>query len=216
MTAKTQQKATSTLLESVDKKTQFDPVKTGRIISLVLHPFLVAPIGIVLILWLDTGSLLTALGWAALCAAFVVAPASIYLFQKLRKRQYTDADVSVREHRYGFYLFGGACMVLCFGVLLWLDAPTALIAGFVAALAALVIAAAVNRYFTKISIHAGAMVGVAMAVVFYAPLLSSLLLVAAAALTWARLITQRHTPTEALAAWIVASCCVIGVFGTLI
>ncbi len=190
-------------------------VKIAKIVSLVLHPFLISPLGIVIILWLDTGNLLSALAWAGLCAAFVVAPASIYLAQKLKKKAYTDADVSVKEHRYGFYLFGGICMTLCFATLIWLDAPGVLTAGFLTALVALVAAIVVNRFWTKISIHTGAIVGVATATAYYSLPLAGLLFSFALLISWARLVTGRHTIIEAVAAWAVSVVCVIVVFGPL-
>ncbi len=200
----------------IQPQKQLDSLKIAKFVSLLLHPFLISPLSIVLILWLDQGNLLAAIGWAALCAAFVVAPASLYLGQKLKQKRYTDADVSVREHRYGFYIFGGLCMLACFITLLWLEAPNILIAGFIAALCALLLAALINRLWTKVSIHAGAMVGVMAAAAFYSLPLALLLALGAIAVTWARLITQRHTITEAIAAWLIALVCVGGVFGPML
>lgn len=192
------------------------PVKIARIVSLVLHPFLISPLSIVLILWLELGNLWAALGWASLCAAFVVGPAMLYLRDKLQKKQFTDADVSVREDRYGFYLFGGVSMTLCFAVLLWLNAPIALIAGFTAALCALVVAGLVNRLGIKVSIHLGAMTGVTAAAAFYSIPLAVGLALGTALLFWARLVTGRHTPAQALAACLIAAVCVAGVFGPMV
>jgi len=194
---------------------QPDLQKVARIVSLVLHPFLVSPLAIVLILWLDRGDLVAALGWAGLCAAFVVTPALIYLRRKLKRREYTDADVSVREHRYGFYLFGAGCMAACYATLLWLQAPGVLVAGFTAALVALVAAIIINRFWTKVSIHSGAAAGVAAAAAFYSLPLAGLLILFALAVSWARLVTRRHTTLEAATAWAVAVACVVVVFGPL-
>lgn len=203
-------------MELAGRHIQIDETRIARLLSLILHPFLVSPLSIVLILWLDRGDPLEALGWAALCAAFVVAPASIYLWDKLRKRQYTDADVSVREHRNGFYLFGGLCMAACFATLLWLDAPGVLIAGFSASLAALVVAVVLNRAGLKVSIHAGAMAGVTAAAAFYSLPLALLLAVGTLVVSWARLVTKRHTITQAVVGWAVALVCVAAVFGPLL
>ncbi len=190
-------------------------VKIAKVISLLLHPFLVSPLAIVLILWLDRGDLLEALAWAGLCAAFVVLPGILYLKRKLRRQEYTDADVSVREHRYGFYAFGGTCMAACFATLIWLDAPSVLIAGFSAALVALVVASIINRFWTKVSIHASAVVGVAAAAAFYSIELAVILVLAAIAVSWARLVLKRHTVGQAITAWVVAISSVVIVFGAL-
>ena len=191
-------------------------VKLARLVSLVLHPFLISPLSIVLILWLDQGNLRAAVSWAALCAAFVVGPAGFYLWRKLKQKKFTDADVSVREQRYGFYLFGGVCMLACFGVLLWFNAPSVLVAGFSAALVALIVAVLINRYMTKVSIHAGAMAGVAVAAAYYSWPLAMLLIAGTLIVSWARLVTERHTAAQAVLGWGVAAVCVIGVFGPLL
>jgi uncharacterized membrane protein len=187
------------------KKRQLDQIQVARLASLALHPFLISPLAIVLVLYFDTGKLLVALGWAGLCAAFVVGPALVYLRRKLQKKQYTDADVSVREHRTTFYLFGGICMVLCFGTLLWLDAPRPLIALFIIALCALIVFAAVNRLGSKVSIHSGAMVGTTVAVAFYSWPTALILALGAALVTWSRLVLRRHTPLEAALGWGISS-----------
>lgn len=208
--------ATAPAAAEAARRPLLDQVRLARLVSLILHPFLVSPLSIVLILYLDRGDLWEALGWAGLCAAFVVGPALLYLRQKLKAKEFTDADVSVREHRYGFYIFGGACMAACFGVLLWLNAPSVLIAGFTAALSALVISALTNRVWTKVSIHSGAMAGVAAAAIFYSLPLAILLGIGTLAVSWARLITRRHTAIQAVLGWVIAVVCVVVVFGPML
>jgi hypothetical protein len=189
--------------------------KLAKLVSLVLHPFLIAPLSIILILWLDRGNIWEALGWAAFCAVFVVGPAGLYLRDKVKKRQFSDADVSVREQRYGFYIFGGVCMILCFVALLWLKAPAVLIAGFLSALAAWLAGVVINRYWTKASIHTAAVAGVAVAAAFYAWPLAVVLALATGLVIWSRLVTKRHTLDQALVAVVVAAGCVVLVFGPL-
>lgn len=191
---------------------RLDQNRVARLVSLVLHPFLVAPLSIVLVLYLDSGKFWPALGWAALCAAFVVGPALFYLRRKLKQKKYTDADVSVREHRHGFYLFGGACMVACFAVLLWLGAPPPLLASFVAALVAVTAFALITRFWTKVSIHSGIMTGVAVMVAFYSIPLALLLALGAFMVGWSRLVLKRHTLNQALLGGVVAVFCVVVVF----
>lgn len=186
--------------------------RVARLISLILHPFLISPLSIVILLYLDAGSLLAALGWAGLCAAFVVAPGILYIRQKLRTKQFSDADVSVREQRHGFYLFGAVCMAICFGVLLWLDAPSLLISLFIAALFSVTTFAIVTRLWTKVSIHAGVMAGVAVAVAFYSLPLALLLGLGTLLVSWARLVLRRHTALQAVLGWVIAAVCVVGVF----
>ncbi|MCP4707155.1 MAG: hypothetical protein GY869_00905 [Planctomycetes bacterium] len=179
--------------------------QVARLTSLALHPFLIAPLAIVLLLYLDTGNFLSALGWAGLCAAFVIGPALLFLRHKLTREDYTDADVSVQEHRAGFYVFGGASMVVCFGVLLWLGAPTLLITLFATAFLTLGIFAAVTRWWTKVSIHTGIMAGTMIATAFYSLPLAAVLTVATVLVAWSRLVLKRHTLNEVLLGYGLAS-----------
>jgi hypothetical protein len=202
-----------TTAEAAGRKLQF-----ARLVSRILHPFIVSPLAIVLILWLDQGNFWAAIGWAGLCAAFVVAPGTLYLRRKLKQKQYLDVDVSVREQRYGFYIFGTICMLLCFLVLIWLQAPSILLASFSAALAAILAAAIINRYWTKISIHAGTMAGVMVLAGFYSWPLALLLGFGALLVSWARLVTKRHTLLQTVLGWAVAASCVgmmVGLAGLL-
>ncbi len=191
-------------------------LRVAKRISLILHPFLIAPLSIVLVLYLDTGNLLSALGWAGLCAAFVVAPAGLYLRKKLKKKAYSDADVSVRKQRYGFYVFGTSCMVVCFAVLLWMGAPQVLVAFFGAALLSVVSAAVLTRFWTKVSIHAGVMAGATVAVVFYSLAWGGVLAGLTLLVSWSRLVLKRHTLQQAILGWMVAVVCVAGVFLVLL
>ena len=188
--------------EKADRKLQ-----VARLVSRILHPFIVSPLAIVLILLLDQGNFWAALGWAGLCAAFVVIPGTLYLRRKVRQRKFSDSDVSVREQRYGFYIFGIICMLLCFVTLIWLQAPSILVASFSAAIVAIIAAAIINRFWTKVSIHAGTMAGITMLASFYSWPLAALLGLATLLVSWARLVTKRHTLLQTFLGWVVAASC---------
>jgi hypothetical protein len=184
---------------------RLDRLWLARLISLILHPFLVASLTIVLVLYLDSGTIITALTWAVVCIALVIAPALIFLRHKLTRQHYSDADVSVREQRHGFYLFSLGCMIVCFGVLLWLGAPRPLLSLFAAALAALVAFAVVTQLWLKVSIHTGAMAGATAAVAFYSLPLAALFTLGLIVIGWARLVLKRHTLPEILAGCAIAA-----------
>lgn len=192
--------------------TWLNSARLARQVSLVGHPFLIAPIGIVLILYLASGDVWAALGWAGLSAAFVVAPAILYLRRKLKVKHYTDADVSVREHRLGFYIFGTLCMVAMFLLLVWLDAPQPLIAMYIAGLAAVVISTLVTHFLVKASIHTGVIAGVAAATAFYSVPLAIILFGAMLVVARARLVLKRHNVIEAITGGSIAIICVVTVF----
>lgn len=191
---------------------RFDRIRIARLVSLVLHPFLVSPLSIVLVLYLDSGAFWSALGWAVLCAAFVVGPALVFLYWKLKHKHFSDADVSVSHQRHGFYIFGGACMIVCFAILLWLNAPPLLITSFLAALAAVIVSAVVTRFWTKVSIHSCAMTGVTTMVAFYSVPIALLLTIGTLLVIWSRLILKRHTLSEAILGGVIAVSCTLLIF----
>ena len=179
--------------------------QVARLLSLVLHPFLVAPVAIAGILWLDLDDLRAALGWAGLCAAMVVGPALLRLLLKLHRHEVGDADLSHREERFGQYGLGALCMGLCYAVLRLLRAPELLQLGFRAALVAVLAAALVNRFWTKVSIHAGVMAGVTLAMLLYHRPLAAALAAATLLVTWARLVLHQHTVPQVLLGWLLAA-----------
>lgn len=191
---------------------RFDRIRIARLVSLLLHPFLVSPLSIVFVLYLDSGAFWPALGWALLCAAFVVGPALVFLYWKLKQKHFSDADVSVRHQRHGFYLFGGVCMSLCFAVLLWLNAPQLLIISFLGALTAIIVSAIVTRLWSKVSIHSGVMAGVTTMIAFYSVPLAFVLALGTLLVIWSRLVLRKHTMSEAVLGGVVGGSCVLIVF----
>lgn len=174
-------------------------------ISMALHPFLTAPLALVLLLYLDSGNLWQALGYAGLCAALVVVPAIFYIIYKMRRGHYSDADVSVQSERHSLYIFGVLCMAICLGVLIYLGVPRMLMVLFLTALFTLSIFFLISRVWIKISIHTGILAATAAATAFYSVPLAAVFGLAAILLGWARLTLKRHTPAEVALGLIVAS-----------
>ncbi len=190
-------------------------LEIARWISMVLHPFIIAPLAIVFILYLDGVSLWASVGWAGLCVGLVIAPVVTFIGYRLARQQVTDADVSVREHRYAFYALAVACMAVCLGLLYWLDAPSQVRSVFASGLATLSAFAITTRLWLKVSIHAGMMSGMTAAVAFYSLPLAGLLALCTAAVAWSRLVLKRHTPLEL--AWglvIAGSSAALGILAT--
>lgn len=188
---------------------RFDQLRMAKLISLMLHPFLISPLSIILILYLDGEGIWAAVGWAGLCAAFVVAPGLVFLYRKLKLKHYSDADVSNRDQRHGFYIFGAVCMIFCFATLLWLDAPRLLITSFLAALAAIIVSAIVTRLWSKVSIHSGVISGVTTMISFYSLPLAFLLALGTLLVIWSRLVLKRHSLSEAVLGGVIAVSCML-------
>lgn len=158
-----------------------------------------------------TGDLLGAIGWSALCVAFAIAPTLLYLYRKLKRKEYTDADLSVREHRFGIYLFGGVCKLLCLATLIYFGAPQILIACFIAAILTLVLGTLLNTQ-TKVSVHMAAMGGCTAVLFYISPVLGILMLVASIAVGWARIYLGQHIPLQVLLGWVIALSSVVVIF----
>lgn len=171
-------------------------LKTARTISLIFHPFAVAPLALIFALYLSGIGLLAALWWAGVCVLFLTIPLVTYLFHKVTSKQFSDADVSVREQRQGIYFFGAICMIVCFGVLLWLRAPDIMIELFGAGLAMVVLFALVTRFVTKVSVHTGIMTGATVVVAFYSWPWALVLAAATLVVAWSRLMLKRHSMVE--------------------
>jgi hypothetical protein len=124
---------------------------------------------------------------------------------KLARKELTDADVSVREQRHSFYIFGGICMVVCFVVLMWLRAPKVLVEMFIGGLLMVMAFAIVTRFLTKVSVHTGAMAAATVAVAFYSWPWAIALAIASGLVIWSRLTLKRHTSVEIVAGVSVAS-----------
>lgn len=180
-------------------------IRIARAISLAFHPFLVAPLAIALVLYLSSGDFFAAFWWAGLCTLLFTLPLVLFLVYKLARKELTDADVSVREQRHSFYVFGALCMVVCFVVLLWLKAPQVLIEMFIGGLLMVMAFAIVTRFLTKVSVHTGAMAAATVAVAFYSWPWAIVLAVASGLVIWSRLILKRHTSVEIVAGATISS-----------
>lgn len=190
-----------------------DSERVARLIGWAFHPFLVSPLAIFLIVGLDAG-VAEAVRWALWGVAFVIAPASLYIGQKLKRGKYTHADVPERQNRTSLYLFGGFCVAAYLAFLVWQGAPRVLLAGVTAGGVANVVAMMVNRLGYKVSIHAGVPAGVAVALAYFSWPLAVAMGAITVALAWARTVTKNHTWGQVVAAWGIAAACTVGIFGT--
>lgn len=186
--------------------------RAAKWLSWIFHPFVIIIPTMIIAMYATTGDLRAAIGWTALCVAFVVVPATLYIRRKLKRKEYTDADVSVREHRSSIYLFMGVAEVLCFVTLVVFGASQILIACFIAAILTLMMGALINTR-TKVSAHMAG-IGGCTAVLFYlSPLLGILMLIASIATGWARIYLKQHTLPQVVIGWGMAVASVVIVFG---
>jgi hypothetical protein len=162
-------------------------LRIARVLSAVLHPFVVAPVTVAL----ATRSW----RWAGIVAATTILPLTIVLIRRTRRGEWTDFDVSRREQRPGLYYAALPLFALA-AFLVWaLDGPPRFLRSF-AAVGALFAAGLIGNRFLKISLHMmfGAFCLTVLARIYPTSLFLTLPLLAS--LAWSRWRLERHTPAE--------------------
>ncbi len=163
------------------------PIVVARWISILGHPFIVLPLAVAL----TSKSIETT--WVLIGVMAVMAFAIV---RKVRRGDWNDFDVSMLEHRPGVYARAIPLMAAAWLLTTWLRRPAPISWGFGVAIAVMVIAAALNRFRLKVSMHAaftsyGATMPMATMPAFAAGLAMVALLVA-----WSRVVLGRHTVAE--------------------
>ncbi|WP_201372715.1 hypothetical protein [Ktedonobacter robiniae] len=202
-------KKRSTLLEEKYPRSEPTPLPIGpgkwgaKVISEVANPLLVALPTFLLVALATAPDVLHALLWWGIAVLGISLAPLLFIWQGVRRGRYSDHHVSKREQRRVPLLFGLACMVLAFVLLLFLHASLPLLATVTATLVAVAVAAVITQYW-KISLH---LVGIAGAVtvccLLWGPLclfLSPLVVLVG----WARWRLHAHTWFQALAGTILA------------
>ena len=176
----------------------------GHLISAVLHPVVVAPMGfgIAVLAGPDPVGLADGLSWLGL-AALCLTPALIFWGLGIQASWWSDADLSRRTDRAPLFVVG--CVgALCF-VLCTLDAPApvqrlAQTAGVGAILGTVATTAGL-----KISGHVAIPAALGLVVLPWTDRGAGLLLGMALVLSWARVSAGRHQPLEVAAGWGLAA-----------
>ena len=187
--------------------------RLAQLLSNVFHPFLVSLATLVLVIYLDGAPLLDAIKWTAVGFGIVILPVTLYLIFNVRRGHYSDWSISIREQRHTIYLITAVCFIILVTVFIWAGAPPVALACLYAALPTTILAGAVNRLVTKVSLHSVAMAGCAAALFWVSPPLGLFLAAAALAVGWARVQLKRHTIPQVLLGWGIAAGSVIVVFG---
>jgi hypothetical protein len=162
-------------------------LRIARILSAVLHPFVVGPL---------TAALATRnWRWTGAIAAITILPLIIVLLRRTRRGLWTDFDVSHRDQRPGLYFAAIPLLALAAILVWWLGAPPRFLRSFLA-IAFLFAAGLIGNRFLKISLHMmfGAFCLVVIAQLYPSSLFLTLPLLAS--LAWSRWRLERHTPAE--------------------
>lgn len=179
-------------------------------ISRILHPyFLPIPTTLALLSGLSLGE---ALQWAAIILGIILLPGVLYAVYRERR----GFLLYQRRARGPLYVFGWLCVLLCLGIVIFLQAPSTVIAS-VGALAVWVpLQGTINTWVTKISGHAAVAAGCYTALLVLGrletPLIQVLLLALVVLTLWARVVTKHHTITQVVLGLLVGTLPVLLVF----
>lgn len=198
-----------TLLEDNYPRSEHTSLPVGpgkwaaKVISEVTNPLLVALPTFLIVALATAPDVLHALLWWGIAVLGISLAPLLFIWQGVRRGRYADHHVSKREQRRVPLLFGLACMLLAFVLLLFLHASSSLIATVTATLIAVAVAAVITQYW-KISLH---LVGIAGAMTVCCLLWGSLCLFLSPLVLlvgWARWRLHAHTLLQALAGTILA------------
>jgi len=172
--------------------------RAARIITELLAPVPVATILLFIVAWHSTHSLAQSLVWGGVSALFATLVPLLYLLRGVRRRQFTDRHVRLREQRPLAFLVGIASLLIGLALMVVMGAPRELLA-LVAAMGVGLIVSLLVTLLWKISVHVAVVAGaVVILVLVFGPLL--LILGPLVALVgWARVEVGDHTPTQVIA-----------------
>jgi len=172
--------------------------RLAHIITELLAPVPVATILLFVVAWHSTHSLAQSLVWGGVSALFATLVALLYLLRGVRRRQFTDHHVRLREQRPLAFLVGIASLLIGLALMVVLGAPRELVA-LVAAMGVGLIVSLLVTLLWKISVHVAVVAGaVVILVLVFGPLL--LVLAPLVALVgWARVEVADHTPAQVTA-----------------
>lgn len=175
----------------------------ARALGVVLHPAIVGPLGTFAVLHSALEDATAALRWTSL-AVLAALPVAAAWAVGLRRGWFRDRDLSVRDERPAFLLVALGCAAALYAAVVTLHAPLAVRHLTCAGVVAAALVAGTTVAGLKVSGHVAVPVGAAVllqATSFRGPWPFVL---AAVAVSWARVREGRHTPREVLGAWGIA------------
>ena len=170
-------------------------------ISRLFHPFISSTLALLSAQLFSGVQLQLALAWTGLTIAVLILPVLTFVLFKVKTGRYDDIDVSVREDRYVLYTLAGVCFILLIALLSFLNAPGIVQNTLRAALFAFTIAAVLNRFVGKVSLHMLALGGCAAVFFFVSVPIGVFVALLGLPVAWSRLYLKRHTMLETVLGW---------------
>jgi len=179
------------------------PRKIAQLLSLILHPFLIAPLTYAIILFHHAGFSRHAFTIFILGMLGTVILPAFYIFGMKKRHLISSVDIPDRTKRTNPFLFG-TLVYLITSALLWLiKAPQMLIILMLIYAINTLIATGITRYW-KISIHGMGIGGPIAALGYFVSHYFYWGLLLLPVLIFARVIPKYHTPSQVLVGFIGA------------
>jgi hypothetical protein len=183
----------------------------ARAVSIGGHPLFVLPLTIAAVLT-RAGSEPAAIAWIVGSVVAALAVSAIYVVYRVRRGDWTDVDVSTREHRPRMYMVaiastGAACAALWYS-----GQPAPVVRGALAAVVLLMLSAASNQLGIKASLHTSFSVYAAAMLWTSSPILGAFGVLLAIAVAWSRIALGRHTPREVAVGVALGALCSVPFF----
>lgn len=178
-------------------------VPFAKFISLVLNPLAIAIFAPFVVVYRTTNNLDSTINWTVYTLCFIAVIGSFVLIG-VKKKKFTDIDVSKREQRPIVFLLTLLLATFYLVTLFMLGAPIMLSVTAISVIVGLSFAYIINKK-VKASMHVAAVTAFVIPVAlsfrsWYIFLLFLIPLVA-----WARLVTKRHTFSEVIIGGIVGA-----------
>jgi membrane-associated phospholipid phosphatase len=179
----------------------------ARWISRIGHPF-VLPLVALIVVTLQVVPPRQAVALVAIMIATTTVPMLLFTRRQIRRRHWSDYDVSVRQDRYLLYPLGLLTLAASLAVFWLLGAPSFMFRGIGAGAVLLFVAMLINLVI-KISLHTALAALCAVVILALNPLPGTFACGFAIANGWSRVVLRRHTTLEVVTGGVLGA--VVGI-----
>ena len=175
----------------------------AQCLSLIGHPFIFVPIVALFVSWHRLTPGKAALGILTVVLACLV-PVSIYIFGKVKRREWSDLDVSQRKDRPHLFIVGVTLLILTCLILQLTHQSPAFVRGCTAAIVLVCSGWALN-FWIKPSMHAGFAMLASFSLWPFGVKVAFPMIIFAILVGWSRVILSRHTKLEVVTGLILGA-----------
>ena len=185
--------------------------KTANLASNIFNPFLVGFVVIVLVSVESTASILDALKWSLILIALSILPIYLFTIYLVRSNRLDSVFTSVRQQRTKIYALAVILGVVSCVILLYLKAPSMLLALIVTGFSAVVIFMCINLWW-KVSLHTAFVAALVTVLVILYGFIAVVAVVLIPLVAWARIDAGHHSLAQAFTGALLAASVLVVVF----